>query len=434
VLGLDPAAIPELDGWRSDFAARTPAELAGRIEWPGSASLRGPALPLRADRIGLALRAHGVVRISVALQTRRGGSVYVDLGQTEPGRLHLSAGLPEAARGGRIVAVRLDPPPHIQERGAEAGHAAQGTLSFGPIDADGRPITLDYAGWTTLGGARFAGDGVIRYALTNQATTYVRPRQPTDGKPLPAVVSPRLAAAAGRDGLLPLELASQRLVVRVVATARRFPGTRGDFVVADRGALLTALNAAQPGSGAVDELWIDGGPSLATRLRHPPFDVLTLERRAAVESELRGEPVARAAVHLLAAAGIVALALALAGLLLGTVADLRDDAGELFDLEAQGAGPTALRRLLRLRGLIVTAAGVVGGLLLGAVLALVVVRLVALTAGATRPEPPLALQLGVLPLLAGLVLFFALAVLLVTAATARAFRRPVPERPAEALQ
>lgn len=433
VLGLEPSALPELDGWRSDFAARAPADLASRIDWPGVATLRGPVLPPRAGRIGLTVRASGVVRVSVAIQTRRGGSVYVDLGATEPGRVHLAAGLPEAARGGRIVAVRLDPPPRIQERGAEAGHAALGTLALGPLDAGGRPLTRGYTGWAALGGARLVGDGVVRYSLTNQATTYVRPQEPTDGKTVPAIVSPRLAAAAGKDGLLPLELAAQRLVVRVVATARRFPGARGDFVVADRDALLTSLNAAQPGSGAVNELWIDGGASLATRLRRPPFDVLALESRSSLESELRGEPVARAAVHLLAAAGIVALGLALAGLLLGTVADLRDERGELFDLEAQGAAPAALRTLVRLRGLIVAAGGVVGGLLLGAVLALVVVRLVALTAGATRPEPPLTLQFSPVTVLAGLGAFSALAALLVAAATAGAFRTPVPERPAEAL-
>ena len=47
---------------------------------------------------------------------------------------------------------------------------------------------------------------------------------------------------------------------------------------------------------------------------------------------------------MLAGAAAVALALALVGIVLGLVADVRDEHGELFDLESQGARPATLRR------------------------------------------------------------------------------------------
>jgi ABC-type antimicrobial peptide transport system permease subunit len=91
----------------------------------------------------------------------------------------------------------------------------------------------------------------------------------------------------------------------------------------------------------------------------------------------------------LVAAALVALALAVAGLVLLVLGDARDEREELLDLEAQGASPLRLRRQLRLRAALLAAAGVVLGVLLGAALAVLVVELVAVTANAATPEPPL---------------------------------------------
>src|SRR6185295_9438417 len=69
------------------------------------------------------------------------------------------------------------------------------------------------------------------------------------------------------------------------------------------------------------------------------------------------------------------------GLAVLLAGDARDDRRELFDLETQGAGPGTLRRHLRLRAVLVAGLGLLGGL---------AVDLVTLTAGASLPEPPLA--------------------------------------------
>src|SRR5215211_1284282 len=139
--------------------------------------------------------------------------------------------------------------------------------------------------------------------------------------------------------------------------------------------------------------------------------------RGDVLADLRSDPLARGALATLAATALVALALALAGLLLGVVGDRRDERGELFDLEAQGASPATIRTHLRLRALLVAAFGLVGGILTGAILSTLVLSLVTLTAASARPEPPLRLALDV-PLLAGAVVAYAvLAWALVAAAT-----------------
>jgi ABC-type antimicrobial peptide transport system permease subunit len=103
---------------------------------------------------------------------------------------------------------------------------------------------------------------------------------------------------------------------------------------------------------------------------------------------------------------------------------MRDDRGELFDLEAQGASPATIRAHLRLRALLVAVFGIVGGLALGAVLSAVVISLVSVTAGSAEPEPPLLLSLD-LPLLAAAAAgYVVLAALLVTLATAVRGRAP----------
>src|SRR5207248_11415723 len=132
-----------------------------------------------------------------------------------------------------------------------------------------------------------------------------------------------------------------------------------------------------------------------------------------------------------AGAALAALALALVGLLLVVVADLRDERGELFDLEAQGAAPATLRRHLRLRTGLVAAFGALGGIATGAVLAALVVALVTLTASAGVSQPPLVLAVDWPIVLLGLVAFAAAAALLVVESTRRAFRAEAAGRFAE---
>jgi hypothetical protein len=237
------------------------------------------------------------------------------------------------------------------------------------------------------------------------------------------IASTSLSRAAGTDGVLPLFVGTTPVNVRIAATARRFPTTLGDFVVADRSRLETALNAAVPGTAVADEAWVNGGPSTGSRLESG--DVRVTSRRA-VEDELRSDPLARGSLLVLAAAALAALVLSLVGLVLTVAVDLRDEDGELFDLETQGLGPAGLRRQVALRAGAVVVLGLLGGLLLGATLAFAVLKAVAVSANSTSPEPPLVLAPDWPALGLGLALFGLAAGVLVALVTRSAFREQVP--------
>ena len=443
VLGLPASRVPDVDGWRGDFSGSSLDALAGKIAPDKPAAMRGPLLPEDARELRLEASG-GPASLVASVRTPAGGFLVLDLGVVD-GKTTLRAHIPTAARGGRIVALTLNPPPQQAERADhDTGRGVEaGTISLEApeaIDAAGKtaPLEVDYAEWIGVFHVQpSVSQGTVRldYTLSNDAVSRFRPRQPSDEEPVKAIVSPRLAAAAGRDGRLPLQIADQQLVVLVTGTARRFPGVTGDFAVADTGLLESALNSTLPGSGKVNELWLNapqGAPSLEATLRSGPFAALDLQSQAATEQALRADPLARGTLLTLVAAALVALALAIVGLLLGVVSDLRDERGELFDLEAQGATPALLRTQARIRAAVVAGVGIAGGLVTAVVLSRVVVGLVRLTANATEPEPPLRLAIDWLLVALAVGAYAAVAALLVALATRSAFRssavpRRVPE-------
>src|SRR5262249_59582198 len=142
---------------------------------------------------------------------------------------------------------------------------------------------------------------------------------------------------------------------------------------------------------------------VAAAVHRPAFAAVDVRAHAALLADLRSEPLARGTLLTLAAAALAALALALVGLLLVVVSDLRDERGELFDLEAQGAAPATLRRHIRLRTIFVAVFGLIGGVVTGVVLAALGVALGSLTAAAGSTQVPFlvggALPLGLLRVL-----------------------------------
>jgi hypothetical protein len=77
---------------------------------------------------------------------------------------------------------------------------------------------------------------------------------------------------------------------------------------------------------------------------------------------------------------------------------------------------------VRARALVIALAGLAGGALAGALLALLVTRVVSVTARASAPEPPLATTFAAGVVASGAVAYLVLAVLLVGLATHGAFR------------
>jgi hypothetical protein len=276
-----------------------------------------------------------------------------------------------------------------------------------------------------------AGDGAIRvrYAITPQRQALVRPRQPTDDDPPRVAVTPALGTLAGGvGGTLPLRIDGEPVNVRVGAIVDRIPGTTGDAVVADLGALETAVDTSSPGAAPIAELWLETAPGADGRveatLARRPFTALEVESRSRLEADARRDPLGHGTLLALAAAAVAALVLAVWGLVLALRADLRDDRGDLVDLEAQGATPRLLRRVVAARAGVVAAMGIAAGVAAGVVLAVLVTRVVSVTARAQRPEPPLVTTVDPVTLAIGAAAFAAAAVLLVLLTTRRAFSDP----------
>jgi hypothetical protein len=411
LLGLRPGTLPSLRGLDRG------EQLAERIRPERAVDLQGVRVGSR-----LAVRASGgPVRLDASVLTPRGDVRTVRLGETGPAERTFRAAVPVPARGGLLVGIDLEPATRLQERGADAGIAQ-------PVQVTLRGLPL--GAWVGANGAtlRGAGDEVsVRAVLSPQRTARIRPRQPTDGVPPPVVATSRLAAAAGAGELLPLQVGGTEVTVRVAGTVPRFPGVRGDAVVGDVDTLVSALTAARPGAARVNEVWLaaasdESADAAAAALARPPYAALQTVSRRELEADARRDPLAHGTLLTLLGASLVALGLAVTGLTLAVLADLRDERGELLDLEAEGASPSLLRRVVRLRAFVVAAFGLVAGAAAGVALAALVTDVVAVTARARAPEPPLELALDPLVVVLATMAYAALAGGLVVLATRRSFR------------
>jgi hypothetical protein len=448
MLGVPASDLTRLH-WRGDFASQSPSSLADRIGGP-PVSLQGTRIPAGARELRLPVTIKGdSIHLSANVRTRNGRFIVLDLGEPiNTGKPVVArAPIPPAGRGGLLVGLVVE---FSRAEAFTAAHRETGKAPTFAVFRAGvlrlrRPevagiggtktLPVDYRDWVGAKGTRppaaTARSLALRYLLTQDQIFRLRPAQPTDNGPIPVIASSSLAHAVG-SGTLPLFVGNASVDVRIAGTARRFPTTSGDFVVFDRSRLETALNASVPGSAVADEAWVSGASGLTTTLKQSAPSPVRVTSRRAVEQELRSDPLARGSLLVLAAAGLVALALSLVGLALTVAVELRDEDGELFDLETQGMGPVALRQQVRLRAGAVLLAGLVGGLALGAVLALVVLKALAVSANSTEPVPPLVLAPDWPVLLLGCVVFAGLALGVIALLTRTAFREQTATPTAEA--
>jgi hypothetical protein len=418
-LALPARSLGAIDGWRHDFSRSTPAAL-GRALRPGP-TLRTVALPV-GRRITLPVETQGdPVGIRAFFRGPLGDIVAASLGHSEKGRrVVLQGRIP--FRHATLVQLQLDTVNNgriTANGGLGIQPSARGVLTFGVPRVNGKPIADAFRNWIGTGGVNGARTR-IAYLLTTDRQGVYRPRQTWDGKPIPVLATPAVAAAAGPRGVLPLVVEGEPLPARVVGTVKRFPSIVGDAVVADLGQAEARLDTTSPGLGTANELWVNSPDEQTTaqRLAQKPFTQLTVTSQAGTLARLRSDPLARGALLTLAGTAAVALLLALVGLLLSVAGDVRDDRGELFDLEAQGASPATIRAHLRLRALFVAVFGILGGIGLGAILSALVIALVSVTATSAEPEPPLQLHLDLPLVLLAAVGYVVAATLLVAAATA----------------
>jgi hypothetical protein len=410
-LGIPASAVARLRGWRASDGSALLAALARKLVPPGPSRVPGPLIPAEANVLSLRIPAAAIaVTVTADLRAADGRITHVPLGEALAGARPqtLSVRLPRAVGPLELEALELTEPAGLQatngHQDAESPAAttqASGSVELGPLMYGNRPsrpvaAEIGIGRWTAVGAAGpSTGSGPelrIRFSDSGQPGI-VRPRQPSDTRPVPVLVDPLTAAAAGRAGRLALTVDGLPIAARVVGLANRFPtvaAAAAGFVVADERTLAGALDAALPGQGRADELWFGGGDlsRLRTALRGGAFVQLSSAFRTDVERRLRGAPVARAVLATLIAAAAVSGALAIVGLLVALLGAGRDRSVER-DLVEQGIGPRDLRRELALRVTIAAAAGVAAGLALAVVLTRLAVAAVRAAGTLATPRPPL---------------------------------------------
>jgi ABC-type antimicrobial peptide transport system permease subunit len=128
-------------------------------------------------------------------------------------------------------------------------------------------------------------------------------------------------------------------------------------------------------------------------LAKPPFRFAQVAARSDLVAEEAGDPLTQAIVWAQVVAALAGLTLSIGALVMGAITDLRDERGELADLEAQGVPPSSLRWHALARSAWLAIGGSIAGLIAGLALAIVVTGALAIDAEGRLPIPPLVVVL-----------------------------------------
>jgi hypothetical protein len=441
VIGVPRAVLPRIARWPVVTGDRSSATVARRIAVPAAEA--GVALPAGHRLRVLTPGPPVVLAVTAWVRTADGRERAVPLAVSRSGgQAALVGELPELAGAGadpvapaplRLIALQAQQATdeatiHQHALGESTRDVAvpAGRITFGAADVDGRPVGTAGGAWSGWSGLKpvAPGEAVLDYRLTTGQVLLTAPGLAPPPSPLPVAVDPATAAGA-TGGMLTIVLDSVAVPARVVATLPRFPTVSGRFAVADVDAVGLLADRTTPGSGEPGEVWVSG-PRVAQGMVSARFAGLDIGYRSQVAERLRADPVARGAIGLLQAGAWLALAVAMLGLVLLVLTERRDDAGELYSWEADGVSPATLRGALWWRAAAVALPAVPAGVLIGVGLTRLTARLVAVTATAGVPQPPLSAAGGGLTALGAAAAGVALALAVAGLVAVRALREPVP--------
>ena len=435
VLGVDPAALPLVHSWGEVVGASDPDRASALLGGGNAVSLAG--MPVPEGSTSLAFPATGNVDdldISVWLRLSDGRDVGVELVHNGA---NLVAGLPAPPPAGAVLFAvtfsenqfALTRRLHRTGEGNNDAQALTGQISLGA------PASTGWKGWGSDNAAVTAASNklTVDYQLTG-AKVVVRAGHAATRPALPVLVDAITAAAAPSASLALSIGTGPAIAARIVGVLPRFPTARASFVVTNARLLADALDAREPGTGGVAEVWLAAtSPGLAQALSVAPFDLLRVDLRQAREDHLIADPLAQGAADLLTGSALMALLVAVVALILLVVAERRESAAQMYAWESDGVSPTTLRWTLFLAAVAVVAVAVPGGVLIGAVLSRITTALVRVTAVGTDPVPPLTLAISPLWTAAavggGMVAGLAACAVL----AASSLRQRLPRRPEEGL-
>lgn len=383
LIGIDGLALGHLKGWRPEFSPTTPEALGRAINLDGAWELTTQSIPNGSPAVTIEVDYAGdAINLAVIVEADDGSVDHIPFGELQPGRHSMAAPLDTSAGlEWKVVGLLASNGGEAGGGGPKQGQRQQGDLTIGGLEGildPSKPIHLTVSG---------AGDQLIR------------PPARTDGLVLPAIVSPDLAGDVSSDGVIDTTIgAGLRLSVNPIGTTTAIPSIldRGSLVIVDLEPFLLAMDAHDPGTGRPNQVLL-GTPNdertaqVVAALGQDPFPPLVIASRPQMETERSNDPFALGIVWALAVGAIAGLLLSFVGVLLAMAADLRDERGELWELEAQGTTPRSLTGLVVLRTVAMCLVGAVAGVAMGVGLGWFVAVSVGVGADAGTPVPPLAL-------------------------------------------
>ncbi|WP_405853628.1 ABC transporter permease [Streptomyces sp. NBC_00090] len=281
----------------------------------------------------------------------------------------------------------------------------------GSAGPGGRPAPYSVA-YTISGKALGA-----RFFVTEEYTVRLTAPGPKAPTRLPAVVTETYLAATGAKpgdqleitlGGKPVGITVARVVKELPTTGPGAQGASATTPVAtpeDGGSILVDLASVnrylatdETASVTASEWWLTVAPGrsdeVAAALRaRPSADPEQILVRDETAADLLGDPLGAGPNAALMAVAAAAAALAAVGFAVGSAGSMRERSAEFGVLRALGTPQRRLARLIAAEQGVLIAVGLLVGIGLGAVLARAVVPLVVLTGQATRPVPPVLVEL-----------------------------------------
>jgi hypothetical protein len=424
LLGLDPATLRQLHGWRPSFGA-APTDLATKIEQPAPPAL-GTTLP--SDATTIEFTGTGLEGLHTSAVIARVDGTWHEITLDEELDGGVRTALTPGDAGGELVGFRIAQPADVSARIEH--HVGEGntTAAAQAIDVTiDKVLTGTDAGVSTeihLDVARLrAADAVVAAQPDSSVRVtgsllgvaiLVTPSGPGQDTPLEAVMDP-VTASAEVNGIVAVETSSGTLRVRPTAIVSRFPGAAARFAIIDIDTLQPALDLLQAGSGTANEVWLSADSTaheraLAAQLDESGFDPILVDRRSTRQTALATDPLSVVTLLILTASALVAVILGACAVLLGAAADASDDRPLLRMLALERVSGRRLIGMVAGKSLAAVCLAIPLGLVAGRWLLQVATRLVAVSATSGRPNPPLrlavpwlsiaALSVGLLVLLA----------------------------------
>jgi hypothetical protein len=216
---------------------------------------------------------------------------------------------------------------------------------------------------------------------------------------LPGIATRAMLAASGASlgSTIQLTIEGMPIYVRLAGEVAHFPtaGGPGGGLIISQGALQGVIEEGGGLPVPVTEWWVRDSGRLSLGPLPPSSTVVT---QSAMLSSLRDQPLSVAPLLALLGAAAIALLLTGLGFLVGVAAP-RERGRDLAVLDALGATPGQLSRLLCLEQAMLSVPAAAGGLALGLLLARLIVPAVTLTSGASQPVPSVLVEVPMLPVL-----------------------------------